>query len=64
VAVGLFTAFALTREMSSMLVGIKATDPLTFVAMVILFLVIAALASWLPAWRASSVDPTKALLEQ
>ena len=47
-----------------MLVGIKATDPLTFVAMVILFLVIAALASWLPAWRASSVDPTKALLEQ
>jgi predicted permease len=64
IVVGLLTAFALTREMSSMLVGIKATDPLTFIAMVLLFLVIATLASWLPAWRASSVDPTKALLEQ
>ena len=64
VAVGLFAAFALTREMSSMLVGIKATDPLTFITMAILFFVIAAASSWMPAWRASSVDPNKALVEQ
>lgn len=64
VAVGLFAAFALTREMSSMLVGIKATDPITFVTMAILFFVIAAASSWMPAWRASSVDPNAALTEQ
>lgn len=64
VALGLFAAFALTREMSSMLVGIKATDPLTFVTMAIVFFLIAAASSWIPAWRASRVDPNTALLEQ
>jgi len=61
---GLFAAFAMTREMTSMLVGIKATDPLTFVTMAVLFFLIAATSSWLPAWRASRLDPTAALLEQ
>src|SRR5216683_1922438 len=41
VIVGLFTAFALTREMASMLVGIKATDPATFVTMAVVFFLIA-----------------------
>ena len=63
VVVGLFAAFALTREMASMLVGIKATDPLTFVTMVVLFFLIAAISSWLPARRAASLDPTAALRE-
>jgi predicted permease len=58
---GLFAAFALTRSMSTMLVGVKATDPLTFVTMAVLFAVIAALASWVPAWRASNMDPVVAL---
>jgi len=61
IAAGLFAAFALTRSMSTMLVGVKPTDPLTFVAMAMLFVVIAALASWIPAWRASSMDPVVAL---
>jgi ABC-type antimicrobial peptide transport system permease subunit len=61
VFVGLFAAFAVTREMASMLVGIKATDPLTFVTMAAVFLLIAATSSWLPAWRAAGLDPTAAL---
>jgi putative ABC transport system permease protein len=64
VAVGLFAAFAVTREMDSMLVGIKATDPLTFVTMAVVFFLIAATSSWLPARRAAGLDPTAALLEQ
>jgi len=63
VVVGLFAAFALTREMASMLVGIKATDPLTFVTMVVLFFLIAAISSCLPARRAASLDATAALGE-
>jgi predicted permease len=64
VVVGLFAAFATTREMASMLVGIKATDPLTFVTMAVVFFLIAATSSWLPAWRAASLDPTAALREE
>jgi len=64
VVLGLFGALAVTREMSSMLVGIKATDPLTFVSMAMVFLAIAATSSWLPARRAANLDPTAALLEQ
>jgi predicted permease len=64
VIAGLFGAFAVTREMSSMLVGIKATDPATFVTMAVVFFVIAVLASWLPAWRASSLDPIVALRDE
>ena len=63
VAIGLFGAFAVTREMASMLVGIKATDPLTFVAMAVLFFVIAAISAWLPAARAAGLDPRAALQE-
>jgi predicted permease len=64
VIAGLFGAFTVTREMSSMLVGIKATDPATFVTMAVVFFIIAALASWLPAWRASSLDPIVALRDE
>jgi putative ABC transport system permease protein len=64
VAAGLLAAFALTRAMTTMLVGVKATDPATFVTMAIVFFLIAAVASWLPAWRAASLDPTAALREE
>jgi putative ABC transport system permease protein len=64
VAVGLVAALGLTRAMTSMLVGIKATDPITFAAMAALFLILAAVASGLPARRAARLDPTVALREE
>ena len=64
VAAGLIAAFALTRGMNTMLVGVKATDPATFATMAVVFFAIAAMASWLPAWRAASLDPTAALREE
>ncbi len=63
IGIGIIAALGLTRGMRSMLIGVKPADPLTFVAMAVLFLVIAALASWLPARRASALDPTAALRE-
>ena len=64
VVVGLIGAFALTRVMESMLVGVNPTDPITFAAIVVLFVVIAATASWLPARRASRLDPMQAIREE
>jgi predicted permease len=61
IGAGLIAAFALTRLMTAMLVGVRATDPMTFAAMAIVFLLIAAVASWLPARRAAGLDPVKAL---
>jgi putative ABC transport system permease protein len=63
IALGLAAAFGLTRLMTSMLVGVPATDPVTFAVMTLLFLVIAAVASWVPARRAAALDPTVALRE-
>ena len=61
IGIGLLAAFALTRILASMLVGVKPTDPVTFVSVSILFLFIAVMASWLPAMRAAGLDPTTAL---
>jgi putative ABC transport system permease protein len=64
IVAGLIAAFVLTRGMTTMLVGVKAADPATYSTMAVLFFIIAAMASWLPAWRASSLDPTAALREE
>jgi putative ABC transport system permease protein len=61
IGIGLVAAFLLTRVLASMLVEVKPTDPITFVSVAVLFLVIAFLASWLPALRAAGLDPTTAL---
>ena len=61
---GVFTALATTRVVASLLVGIKPTDPVTFVSMAALFLVVALLASWVPALRASRPAPTIALRQE
>ncbi len=61
VAAGMVAAFGLTRAMTGMLVGVKATDPSTFAAMAALFLIVAAIASGLPARRAARLDPNIAL---
>ncbi len=60
-AIGLAGAFALTRWLKSMLYGISATDPLTFVAVAGIVLLVALFACWLPARRAARVDPMIAL---
>lgn len=60
-AAGLAAAFGLTQLMRSMVVGVETTDPLTYIAMIMLFLVIAAASAWLPARRAAALDPTSAL---
>jgi len=64
VALGLLAAFYLTRMMASMLVGVKPADPVTYVAMVASFFLIAAMASWMPARHAAALDPTEALREE
>ena len=61
IGIGLVAAFGLTRVLASMLVEVKPTDPVTFASVAVLFLVIAFLASWLPALRAAGLDPTTAL---
>jgi putative ABC transport system permease protein len=58
---GLGGALLVARLMSSLLFGVKADDPLTFAAVVALVAAVAALASYLPARRASHVDPMSAL---
>jgi putative ABC transport system permease protein len=61
VAIGLMGAFAFTRLMSKLLFGVSATDPLTFVAISGLLTLIALIASYIPAHRASKIDPVIAL---
>jgi putative ABC transport system permease protein len=61
ILVGLAAAAAATRVMTSMLIGVKPSDPPTYAVMAVVFFAIAALASWLPARRAAALDPTVAL---
>ncbi len=61
IAIGAAASFALTRLMQSLLFGISATDPLTFIALASLLAAVAALACWMPARRAMKVDPMVAL---
>lgn len=63
-AIGIVAVLALTRLMGSLLYGVDATDPLALGAAITALLAIGALAAWVPAWRASRVDPVSALREQ
>jgi ABC-type antimicrobial peptide transport system permease subunit len=61
IAAGIVVALALTRVLGSLLYGVSATDPLVFAAVSIGLSGVAALAAYLPAARAASVDPIRTL---
>ncbi len=61
VIAGAALAFLVSRVLRTLLFGVEATDPITFLAVGILFAAVALLACWAPVRRASSVDPIEAL---
>jgi putative ABC transport system permease protein len=63
-AVGLAGALALTRLMKALLFGVSSSDPLTFGSIALLLALVALLACWVPARRATRVNPTVALRQE
>jgi len=64
IVLGLIASMAMTRVVRSYLVGVDATDPVTFLGVPLVLLGVAAVASWLPARRATTIQPTQALHEE
>ena len=64
IALGLVGAWALTRVLTTLLYEVKPTDPLTFLAVPVLLIVVAILACWAPARHAAEVDPLTALRQE
>jgi len=60
-SIGLAVALAGTRAIANLIVGIKPTDPVTFISVILLLSAIAVLACWIPARRATRISPLTAL---
>jgi putative ABC transport system permease protein len=61
VTIGIVGALALARVMSTLVYGVKPTDPVTFLAVAVLLAIVALFATIVPAYRAAKVDPMVAL---
>jgi putative ABC transport system permease protein len=61
VVLGIGASFGLTRLIASFLFGVKAWDPAVFISVPVILTLVALMAVWLPAGRASRLDPMKAL---
>jgi putative ABC transport system permease protein len=64
VALGIIVSLGVTRLLAKMLFGVSATDPMTFVLITLLLMTVALLACFVPAWRATQVDPLVALRDE
>ena len=64
VTIGLIASLALTRTMKTLLFGIRATDPVTFAAIALLLTFVALLACFVPARRATTIDPLTTLRQE
>ena len=64
VAAGLAGAFLISRSLESLLYGVRPTDPATFGAVAVLLVGVAVLAAYIPARRATRIDPTTALRQE
>ena len=64
VAIGLAAAFALSRVVASLVFGVRPTDPLTFSAVALLLVLVGILATFLPAHRATRIEPVRILREE
>ena len=64
VGIGLAAALALTRLLTSMLYGVSAADPLTYVGVAAVLTLVAAAACFVPAMAATRVEPVKVLREE
>ena len=60
-AIGIGAAVLATRAITTLLFGVSRLDPLTYVGVIALLLGVSAVACWVPAWRASRVDPAVTL---
>jgi ABC-type antimicrobial peptide transport system permease subunit len=63
-AIGLAASFALARVVSTLIYGISATDPLTFSLVALLLLFVSLIATILPAYRATTIEPIRILREE